>query len=604
MKEWIIQAAAKPRPDMARKGTVVLDGEWDFALDRLNTGRALGWPERKTWRAQKIRVPFCAEAGLSGADAGRFPAVMWYHTVFDKPADLAPGRRALLTVGAADYRSQVWLNGNLIGQHEGGYTPFTMDATAALRPGENHLVIRVRDSLDPRIPRGKQSVTGAPFSIFYTPVSGIWQSVWLDTVGAAHIAELCVRADLRTGGVSFECSISGEPGAYRIEAEIVGPAGNQFEEARDFTHIGAGAKPAALHAAVPNPRAWSPADPALYRARLALLDAAGRLHDAVETYFGFRTIEIRDGRILLNGERLYQKLLLNQGYFPEGHYTPAQWDDFRADVQQARDMGFNGVRMHQKIENPKFLFWADALGLLVWEEMPSAFLWSGRMRAALRAQWAEAVRRDRSHPCIVAWVPINESWGVNNLIFSQAARGFVKEMADLTRELDPTRPVVDNSGFEHVDPDILDLHHYLGTAETARRYYADLRDPATLEFKTSNVLGRLKVHEQAVSPLAPGVKYNGQPLLVSEYGGFGFYKNTEGKSLLDNFTEYTLDIAREDLFQGFAYTQQYDTELEQNGLLTFDRQPKIPLEHIAAVNKQVDNIVHERWTRTREAARP
>jgi beta-galactosidase/beta-glucuronidase len=603
MNDWIAHAAAQPRPDRVRKGTLVLDGQWDFAFDRFNTGRTIGWPNRIKWGAQKIRAPFCVEAELSGVNAGRLPAVMWYHTAFEKPADLANGRRALLTVGAADYSAQVWLNGNIIGQHQGGYTPFTMDATGAMRNGANHLVIRVRDSLDPRIPRGKQSVTGAPFSIFYTPVSGIWQSVYLETVGHASIGDLRVDADPDTGGVAFDCEINGEPGAYRLEVEIVGPRGNQYEENRDFAHIG-GARPAALHASVPRPRPWSPKDPALYRARLSLLDADGRQHDAIETYFGFRTVKVSGKQILLNGEPLYQKLLLNQGYFSKGHYTPPQWDDFRTDVQQALDMGFNGVRMHQKVENPRFLFWADVLGLLVWEEMPSAFLWSGRMRHALRTQWAEVIRRDRNHPCIITWVPINESWGVNNLVYSGAARGFIKEMADLTRKMDPSRPVVDNSGFEHVDPDILDLHHYLGTVEKSKEYYASLRDPVNLEFKASNILGRLKVHEQAVSPLAPGVKYKGQPLLISEYGGFGFYKAEQEKSLLENFSEYTLAIAEDGLFQGYCYTQQYDTELEQNGLLTFSREPKIPLADIASVNERVDNIVHERRIREHPATRP
>lgn len=592
--EWIAQAASFPRPDRMRKDFLLLDGEWDFAFDYLNRGQLSGWPKKHEF-GEKINVPFCVESELSGVKAVAPPNVFWYGRQFNWPDEFAGGRRALLHFGAVDYAARVWLNGKLVGEHTGGYTSFCLDVTEHIRPGENYLTVRVREHLDPRIPRGKQSPVGMPFGIIYTPVSGIWQSVWLESVGKANVADITVLPHFETGQVEFTVEVVGKPGKYKLGIEATNPKGVVTELSTDFELVTRGDTTIVETMIVKNPQAWAPGEPNLYRLTATISSRDGEVQDALGTHFGFRTIEVVNNEILFNGRKLYQKLLLNQGYFPGGHYTPADWDLFRADAQQALDMGFNGVRMHQKIENPKFLFWCDALGLLVWEEMPSAWLWSGSMRDALRRQWTEAVIRDRNHPCIITWVPFNESWGVNNLVVSSKPREFIKDIVALTHKLDATRPVIDNSGFEHVVPEILDLHHYLGTVEQCREYYARLRDPKKMAFHASNIVARLQVSSNAVSPLAPGAKYEGQPLIISEYGGFGFYKTKGDKPLIDNFREYTLAIAEDDLFWGYCYTQQYDTLQEQNGLLTFDREPKVPIEEIQAVNRRTDDLVEARW---------
>ncbi|MFC1474563.1 glycoside hydrolase family 2 protein, partial [bacterium] len=484
-------------------------------------------------------------------------------------------------------------NGIYGGKHSGGYTPFHFDITDALQVDKNEIVVRVRDSLDPRIPRGKQSFLGVPFMIFYTTVTGIWQSVYMETVGTAYIENVVISSVPENGDVRIKLDMAGEKGCYTTKVEITAPDGKLKKSESEF-EIDAGEKcRTSVAAKIKTTALWSPEKPNLYNVRINIIDSDGEVQDSLQTYFGFRRIEIENGTILLNGAPLYQKLLLNQGYFPDGHYTPPENDIFRSDIQQAKDMGFNGVRMHQKIESKHFLFWADVLGFLMWGEMPAAFVWSKKMRDAIRRQWEEVCARDANHPSIITWVLFCESWGVNNLIYSEHARNFVREMVSTASQEDHTRLVIDNSGFEHVETDVLDIHQYLGSVELCREFYDSLSNPENMKFRAGNIFGRMDPAREAACPLAPTAEYNGEPIIISEYGGFGFYK-TEEKPLIDNFREYTLAIAENGLFQGYCYTQQYDTEQEQNGLLDFDRNPKIPIEDIRAVNDEMDKVVNER----------
>jgi len=594
MDDWIKDMAGFPRPDRVRRETVLLDGEWDFRFDRLDVGRAAGWWKGGGRWPMKIRVPYCVESELSGVAKKMAPGVVWYRREFDAPDFSREGKILLLHFGAADYRADAWLNGRYLGGHSGGYAPFSFDIGGTALQTGNELVVRVEDTIDPRIPRGKQSFTGFPFMIFYTPVTGIWQSVYLETAGRAFVKDFRLKADPASGEVGIACELSGNIGVGMVvRARIKGPGGQETDTAASVERQGAVISEVEIKAVVPSPRTWSPGSPELYRLELSVELAGGTLVDRLESYFGFRSFEVSGEDILLNGEPVYQKMMLNQGYFPRGHYTPEDPDMFRRDVEQALEMGFNGVRMHQKIENPKFLFWCDVLGLLVWQDIPAGYMPSVKLRRALARQLEEAVARDRNHPSVVVWVPFNETWGIHDILVSERARQYVRDTVARLHALDPSRPVIDNSGFEHVDTDILDLHHYLGSVEDCERYYAELRNPGRLRFTLPNVVRRLNVAKEAASPLAPGVEMEGKPLFISEYGGFGFYR-AEEKSLLENFEEYTLAIARDDLFKGYCYTQQYDTEQEQNGLLTFDREPKLPAEQIRAVNDKVDEIVDGR----------
>lgn len=590
--EWVNRAAAAPRPDFIREKTMILDGEWDFDYDRINIGKIAGWKSKNNW-TKKIRVPYCVESELSGINNKLPPAVVWYSLIFDAPDFSLNDNTVLLNFGAVDYKADVWLNGVFLGGHVGGYTPFKFDITPHLKQTDNRLVLRVKDSIDPRIPRGKQSFIGIPFAIFYTTVTGIWQSVYLETTGVSYIDAIKTETDPDSGEAAIRCDVKGKDGEYVLRCEITDPDGKVITSKNKFAVKGGVAHRIPLTFTVENPMLWSPDSPSLYSARIVIETKDRAQCDVVDSYLAFRKIEIDNGVIKLNGNSFYQKLLLKQGYFPEGHYTPGNWDMFKTDIEQAKEMGFNGVRMHIKIENPKFLFYADALGFVVWEEMPSAFLWSETMREGLRKQLQEAVDRDHAHPCIITWLLFCESWGVNNLVYSDAPKNFVREMVAMVKSLDPTRPVVDNSGFEHVETDILDIHHYLGSADKARSFYESIRDPENMNFNLMNVLKRFNPADEPVCPYAPGSQYMGEPVVISEYGGFGFYK-TDDKPLIENFRDYTLDIAKMDFIQGYCYTQQYDTEQEQNGLLNFDRTPKTPIEDIRKVNDEVDRIVNER----------
>jgi len=587
INKWLYELALRPRPDWVRENFNGLDGEWEFQEDRSNTGEKDRWHDSRSL-AEKIIVPFCVESEASGIGRKNPPNVVWYKKRFAAPAGQKHDRRTLLNFGAVDYKAKVWLNGRFVGSHTGGYTPFQFDITDFLADGKNVLAVRVSDSHDPRIPRGKQTVLWKPLLIFYTTVTGIWQPVYLETTGPVFLSSAEIQADPSDGRVRITACWRGSSKPARIRFSASLPDGGVVCAETEIPERNA-RDSAGAELLISDIEQWSPDTPRLYPLKMELFDESGVLSDSVDTYFAFRTIKIENKSILLNGKPLFQKLLLNQGYFPEGHYTPADPKIYRTDIEQAKEMGFNGARLHQKIEDPRFLFWCDALGFLVWEEMPSALIHSKKMRDAVKTQWAEAITRDRNHPCIITWVPFNESWGVKNLLWSARVRKYIEDVYLYTKQLDPTRPVIDNSGFEHVRTDILDIHHYLGTAEKAERFYEKIRDPKNMEFDLLNLIRQFDPSESPASPLAPGAKYEGQPMIISEYGGFGFYKTAE-KPLLDNFRDYTLGIARCDLFQGYAYTQHYDTEQEQNGLLTFDRRPKVPLEELRAVNVEADRI--------------
>ncbi|MBZ0274170.1 glycoside hydrolase family 2, partial [bacterium] len=334
--------------------------------------------------------------------------------------------------------------------------------------------------------------------------------------------------------------------------------------------------------------AWSPGEPNLYA--LAITVTAGGSADAVRGYFGARSIETRTGEVLLNGERLYQKLVLNQGYYPRGHYTPVDPAMYRNDVELIKALGFNGMRVHQKIESPRLLFFADYLGLLVWEEMPSAQYFTDDTMANIEREWREVIARDINHPSIIAWAPMNESWGAGAwpipLIFRADANAFVEHLYALTKSLDPTRLVVDNSGYDHTDAtDIVDVHHYLKNTELAADLYTQLADLWSYEYAIARPLRWLFDPGGTVQNVfTRWSSYHGQPVMISEYGGFGFYDTEGEETLLEKFGAYTGQIQAQPHLVGYGYTQFADTYQEANGLVDADRKPKAAIADIRAIN--------------------
>lgn len=537
-----------PRPSLRRAAWTNLNGAWDFAA---------GDPPQFD---RQITVPFCPQSLRSGIHES-VGDISWYRRRFARP----PGERIHLHFGAVDYRATVWVNAVEIARHEGGHTPFSADVSDALTDGENTIVVRAEDPLtDKTIPRGKQYWNATPEGIFYTPTSGIWQTVWLEPVSTTHIRGLELRGDLDGGTVDCTTEAEGRVDlTVRLEGRVVGrwsgPAG-----------------PARLE--LDQVVAWSPESPRLYEVDVRLFDSAGRECDRVESYFGLRTVATVDGRFLLNGEPYIQRLVLDQGYFDGGLLTAGSDADFRRDIELAKAFGFNGARKHQKIEDPRWLYWADVLGFLVWSEMPSFHQYSAAAEARLRAEWQEAIRRDRVHPCIVAWVPENESFGLNGLDPAVRAR-FLLDLYELTHRLDDSRPVSSNDGWEHARTNLCTVHDY-GPASEQQARYRDLESV---------------LHPRPGShPIyLPGFNYAHEPVIVSEFGGlklgpssgWGYDEVRDAGAFVDTYRAMVEALMDRGPVEGFCYTQLTDVEQEQNGLLFQNRDPKFDPRLIRSITQ-------------------
>ena len=577
-----------PRPQFRRSDWVNLNGEWAFAFDDEDAGLARGW-HRVTAEDvrsgishfdRRITVPFCYQSRLSGIGDTSFHDVVWYARTFASPPPGAENERLLLHFGAVDYRAAVWINGAQVARHEGGHTPFCADVTRPLQEGENALVVRAEDpSRDATIPRGKQYWKEESEGIFYTRTTGIWQTVWLEPVNDRHIASLRLTPDVDAVRVDVEVTVEGfEAGlslnlVAALREDVVLDDHVELRAPlveRSLPLLSRGAAPDTPHLSEwPRPALWAPEHPNLYDLRLELLDAEGKVLDAVESYFGMRKVEARDGEVLLNGRPYYQRLVLDQGYFPDGLLTAPTDDDLRRDIELAKEMGLNGARKHQKVEDPRWLYWADTLGFLVWGEMANAYQYSPDYVRRITTEWQEAVRRDYNHPCIVAWVPMNESWGVPELALDPAQVDHLLTLYHLTRSLDRSRLVVSNDGWEHALTDLCTIHDYGSAQDLSSRY-------ATPE---SSVSAR-----PAGRPIyAPAYGYRGEPILISEFGGIAFSGEDGGwgyttvadpEEFLERYDSLLTALLQSPTVQGFCYTQLTDVEQEVNGLLTYDRNPK------------------------------
>ena len=537
-----------PRPALKRAEWQNLNGEWEFGAG----------PTPSFDRS--IVVPFCAESELSGI--AELPGdVVWYRRRFDAPAAEA----LVLHFGAVDYRATVWVNDVEVARHEGGHTPFSADITGALRGRDNVLVVRAEDPLaDRTIPRGKQYWKEVPEGIFYTPTTGVWQTVWLEPLPASHIRGLRTRPDLESGAVEIEVDADGRVEVVAtLDGQVVGRWSGQDGRGR-----------MQLEHAVP----WHPDAPVLYDLQATLFGRDGAAIDRVEGYFGLRTVETGDGKFYLNGKRFIQRLVLDQGYFPGGLLTAPSDEALHADIKLARSLGFNGARKHQKVEDPRWLYWADRLGFLCWSEMPSFHEHSEDAERRLIAEWTDVVRLHRGHPSVVAWVPANESFGLQRVDASVRSSLLVR-LYNLTHELDGTRPTVSNDGWEHALTDMLTLHDYSGPTDLA------------LHFRS--VETALSARPADHDAYSPGFGYRGEPVLVTEFGGvrlsggsgWGYTDAGDPGQLLDTYSRLVDALMGQGPVEGFCYTQLTDVEQETNGLLTFDRVPKVEPSLIRAATE-------------------
>ena len=568
-----------PQPQFVRESWLNLNGAWQFEFDDKNAGLAENWASSGRPFSRQITVPYCFEAPRSGIGDTNFHPWVWYRRSFQAPADWK-GKRVLLHFGAVDYRAHVWVNGKLAGTHEGGHVPFAFEITPLLAAGENTLTVRAEDPpTDRYIPRGKQYWEPKSRGIFYTRTTGIWQTVWLEAVGSSYILSVRMTPDLDRGAMQFDFRVNRPAPRTEIFIEV------SFKGQRRAVGIAsAEVERAAAVVIAPDPQLWSPATPNLYDVTFELR-REGRTLDRVSSYFGLRRVAAERGRVFLNNRPTYLKMVLDQGYWPESVLTPPSDEAIQFDIRMTKEMGFNGARKHQKLEDPRYFYWADKMGLLVSSEMANAQLYDETYAAAFTREWIEAVERDYNHPSIILWVPINESWGVPDLR-NPRQQMHLKSLYALTRSLDGTRLVIDNDGWEHTDAtDLFALHDYARTGEILYEKYKSLS------------AGNIPNVSRAA--LVPGFQYNGTPFLLSEYGGIAYippgvkapgdawgYAGVEKteEAALERYRGLTSAILKIPAFAGYCYTQLTDVEQEVNGLLTYDRKPKFDVKVVYGIN--------------------
>lgn len=560
-----------PRPDARREHWLSLNGLWQFEIDAAGDGAARGLAHGHDLPL-RITVPFPPQSALSGVARTGDYRDLWYRRHFTVPADLTGGR-IRLHFGAVDYRADVYLNGHDIGGHTGGSAAFAFDVTPFLRAGENELVVRVRDDLrDPAQPKGKQALVSE--GCFYTATSGIWQSVWLEAVGATYVRQHAITTDPEAGTATIVVDLAGDDAELTLRAEV--RADGKSAGAAEVRVAG---RQATVVVPLSEKRLWAPGNPFLYDLTLTL-SRGGRTVDRLASYFGLRSVAISGRRILINGQPVFQRLILDQGFYPDGIWTAPSDAALRRDIELSMAAGFNGARLHQKVFEPRFLYWADRLGYLVWGEFPNWGMDYGpASHAPFLAEWLDVVQRDRNHPALIGWCPFNET-GADAAVLQQLVWA-------ATKALDPTRPVLETSGWTHTSPqpEVRDSHDYeQDPAVFRRRWTAFFQDPSP----------RLAVPARyGFGPFSEPDR--GVPFMVSEYGGIGWSSGSgwgygEGPSSLEAFyaryrglTDALLD--NPNVF-GFCYTQLTDVEQEQNGLYYYDRRPKFDVARLHAITSR------------------
>jgi len=578
-----------PRPDFMRDTFMNLNGVWQFSFDDADEGMRAQWYEPGHALPLFITVPFCYQCKASGIGSEAIHPVLWYRRSFKVPAQMA-NKRIFLRFGAVDYFCTVFINGQHAGEHKGGYTPFALDVTRLLREGENDLCLRVEDYPDCTQPRGKQYWDRGLMGCWYTPVSGIWQTVYLEAAGDYYLTQIHVTPDVDRGQAHIEMALNRFPDTpltadveitfqgKPVKRLIVGTSDRQIRIPVDLTVRGE-----------LNPiRLWQPGDPNLYDLSVRIL-GEDREYDHVTTYFGMRKVRVENGLMLLNNSPEYQQLVLDQGYWPDTLLTPPSDEAIRKDIELTMALGFNGARKHQKLEDPRYYYWADKLGLLVWGEVPSAYDFTDETVRNLADTFLGFIDRDFNHPSIVAWVPLNESWGVRQIYTDKRQQAMGRMLYHMGKAADGTRLISSNDGWEHVTTDICALHDYTAEKELLAKHFESREtvEKTACDWRMTYVSGE-----------APG---GSEVLLVTEFGGIGFsaagtQAEAEGREtwgyhgkaasdaeFLERLRGVMDAVQAVPYCQGYCYTQLTDVLQEINGLLTPNRIPKAAIESMQAL---------------------
>ncbi len=575
-----------PRPQMVRDSFINLNGEWDFEFDDNNVGHKEKWFLNHKF-SKKINVPFAFESKLSGICDTNYHDHIWYKKVFNIDENLEK-KCVLANFLGVDYYSEIYINGFLVKTHYGASGSFSANLTPYLNKGENVIVVYCYDpGKDISIPRGKQDWEKESHGIWYTRTSGIYKPVFIEIINEKHVnrffistklkdyeIEITLENSFNKGKVNFEINNQRDVLNFEFNIEKDNQTYN-FKLPNDFV----------------NDRIWRPEWPFLYDLKIKVYDENNNLVDDIKSYFGIREIKTKDTRVYLNEHEIYQKLLLNQGYYPDGILTAPSVKDMEKDILMMKEMGFNGCRIHQKVEEPYFLYLCDKLGFYVWQEIGACYGYNSFNPRRITNEWIDIIKDNYNHPSIIAYTPFNESWGIEGVPYSKKIQAHVMSLYYLIKSLDDTRLVISNDGWEHCITDLLTCHNYSHGNKDQTDLYKHFCE--TLKSR-ENILKYEGIGRFIINP---GFKDCNEPILLTEFGGVAFKKDTDGKGKAWGYTvsndskEFINDLKRiykaieeSSCIRGICYTQFSDVEQEVNGLLTYDRKYKVDPKIIKEIN--------------------
>ena len=575
-----------PRPQFIRKQWQNLNGEWNFIFDDNDEGEIKEYFKDFPIN-RKINVPFTYETKLSGIEDESIHYIVWYNRKINISKEQLQNNKIILNFEGSDYKTKVWINGNYIGENIGAYSRFSFDIENYVIQGENDIIIKVEDSLSKDQPRGKQRYKKESWKCWYIQTTGIWKTVWLEWVSKKYLKNIKNTPKMDKVQLEIETNLletDFEKQNYYIEIEIAfdGQILNKTKELlnTNYQKVEMNIVQEGVEHIL---QQWSTNQPNLYDINYKLY-CEDKVIDIVDSYFGVRNISIKGNKIYLNGEQLYLKLILDQGYWKQSHLTPPNEECLIKDIESVLEFGYNGIRKHQKIEDERFLYWCDVKGVLVWSEMANCYNFDDNSLQNFTNEWIKVVKQNYNHPSIITWVPINESWGVPEVSICKKQQNFINSLYYLTKSMDNTRLVISNDGWEHTISDIITIHDYKQDDELLYQEYTD---------KDMKILNNLKEYNGKHSLFANGYKYKGQPVIMSEYGGIAIYSEEgwgyckqvkDEKEFVDRFTKLTKAINNIPYISGYCYTQLTDVQQEINGLMDSERNYKIAPNVIRKVN--------------------
>ena len=577
-----------PRPQFVRDSWLSLNGKWRFVFDDENVGEEKQF-FYKFPNFNEILVPFTYETKMSGINDETVHENIWYSN--DININVEKDKNIILHFEGSDFVTKLWINGNYVGMNIGGYHRFSFDITKFIVDGKNNFTIKVEDSLSKVQPRGKQRYKKESFKCWYIQTTGIWKTIWIESVSKNHIVSVKNTPDYDNKNIEIELvtNISEKDITnFEIETEIlfdnkIVNSKKQIIEDKILNYN------VNIHSVENNDEInfWSPENPNLYDINYKLY-YKGNIIDEVSSYFGIRKISIENSKIFLNNKELYLKMILDQGYWPDSHLTPPSEEAIIKDINIVKKYGYNGIRKHQKIEDERFLYYCDINGILVWSEMANCYEFNDKSIEYFMNEWIKVVKQNYNHPSIITWVPINESWGIPNVSVQKNEQNFANSLYYITKSIDKTRPVISNDGWEHTISDIITIHDYKQDPELLYNEYND---------DNLDVLNNRRAYNTIHKLFSENYVYNGQPIIMSEYGGITLnsdkgwvYGNPvkSEKEFLDRFEKLNDAIRKTKYICGYCYTQLTDVQQESNGLVYDDRNDKFSSEtinKIASINE-------------------